>query len=79
MRHHPLAELMKVARAEMMSNPTITWYTFEDGIEHRHPANPFRSTVNAISEIAKAMRSMEEPFTQLRNSIQDALFGGILK
>ena len=46
----PIEVLRATAVLGLNSNPTITAYTFENGVEHRHDANPLTKVMAAFAE-----------------------------
>lgn len=49
-------DLWLIAYCEMTSNPTITTYTFKDGVEKRRPANPWAAMSASMDRFAEAAR-----------------------
>lgn len=62
-----LDDILKRAREELRINPSITVYTFDNGVEKRRPANPW-------IKFNQALREANISFKKLRDSIQETAF-----
>ena len=57
-RQLPLPDLMLRAFAELRTNPTISSYTFEDGIEHRRYPDILTAISKAINNVLDMLCSI---------------------
>lgn len=55
-----LDEVLAAAREELRSNPSITVYTFENGVEHREPACIAAMLRAAIDQLAHITLGVDE-------------------
>ena len=60
------------AALELLINPTITVYTFEDGVEHRQSANPIAQMRAAMELFAEAGRAAGERFREAFGPLRNA-------
>lgn len=56
----PLVDLMLIAHAELATNPTITTYTFEGGVEKRRLANPLAQLDKSMQQFAAVIERYAE-------------------
>jgi hypothetical protein len=65
---YDIEELELIAKMWTLSDPTISEYTFDNGVEDRHATSPYRrieETVNSLEElVAVAQQQKADAFKQ---------------
>ncbi|QFG08911.1 hypothetical protein PBI_MALAGASYROSE_63 [Mycobacterium phage MalagasyRose] len=54
-RQLSMVDVRAMAALELWGNPTISRYTFEGGVEHRTPVNPFANFRHAMDRVRLAV------------------------
>ncbi|GAA2418402.1 hypothetical protein [Mycolicibacterium llatzerense] len=67
----PIEVLRATAVLGLNSNPTITAYTFENGVEHRHDANPFTKVMAAFAQLADQMNKSTDRLRDFFQALAD--------
>jgi hypothetical protein len=60
--NRPIEDLLLIARCELQTNPTITVYTFDNGVEKRRLANPWAALRKSMEDFAEAASTAMERF-----------------
>lgn len=60
-----LDDILKRAREELRINPTITVYTFDNGVEQRRSANPWAEFNTAVASVTVNFDEMREAFGRI--------------
>lgn len=70
MIHRSLNDIIKRAEAELRINPSITVYTFENGVEQRRPANPWAKFNAAMRETTVSFERLRNAFTSIGDAFR---------
>lgn len=72
MKRTSVDDLLLRARTALEADPTITVYTFKDGVEHRRPAMPFAGLRIAMADFVKSMQRCAEQFQEFHRGFEAA-------